>query len=118
MKDETHSFTLFFQFADFPFIIFPNPKSQLSLIFLNFYFSYKFYSFLYSQMSTQTTTKMLICLWKGCEHVVFEEAMAFQEHVIKHVHEQMQPPILGHRKYAGTEQEQQPMAKKAKFDER
>jgi hypothetical protein len=67
-------------------------------------------------MSSQIT-KRLICLWKGCDELVFEEAVAFKMHVDKHIQEQMQ---MDNQKNDGTEEQQQedePLRKKAKLNE-
>jgi hypothetical protein len=55
---------------------------------------------------------MLICLWKGCEHV-FEEIAAFQEHVNKHVQQQQQLNLDNHKNVATKEEEEEerPIAK-------
>jgi hypothetical protein len=61
---------------------------------------------------------MLICLWKGCEHV-FEEADAFQQHILKHGQEQLELH-LNKQKNDGTEgeeEENEPIAKKAKINQ-
>jgi hypothetical protein len=54
-------------------------------------------------------TKKLICLWKGCDDV-FEEEAAYKAHIDKHFHEQMQTDL-------GNQLEDEPLPKKAKFNE-
>jgi hypothetical protein len=68
---------------------------------------------------TNKITKRLICLWKDCDNV-FEDADALQEHVINHVQEQMQTDLNKQRE-DGTEEQQEedePLAKKAKLNEK
>jgi 6-pyruvoyl-tetrahydropterin synthase len=63
--------------------------------------------------------KGLICLWKGCDEGMFEDADALQEHVIKHVQEQMQTN-LHNQQNDGTEEqleEDELLVKKAKMNE-
>jgi hypothetical protein len=64
---------------------------------------------------TSQIRKRLICLWKDCDGV-FEDAAALQEHVTKHVQEQIQPN-LENKDIDGTEEEKGPMAEKAKLNE-
>jgi hypothetical protein len=68
-------------------------------------------------MASQQITKRLICWFKGCDDV-FEEAAAFKVHVDNHYHELMQTDLDNQGK-DGTEEQQQdePLAKKAKLDE-
>jgi hypothetical protein len=74
---------------------------------------------LHSHFSGQA--KMLICLWKGCEHV-FEEIAAFQEHVNKHVQQQQhQHNLDNHKNVAANEEveaEERPIIKMNQDEEK
>jgi hypothetical protein len=59
-------------------------------------------------------SKLLICLWKGCE-CVFEEAGTFHEHITKHGQEQMQLN-LDKNDGTGEEEDEEPLAKKMKLN--
>jgi hypothetical protein len=67
-------------------------------------------------MANQTANKMLICLWKGCD-CMFDEITAFDEHVVKHAHEQHQLELSNQGNNDGTVTAvEEPIAKKAKLD--
>jgi hypothetical protein len=59
-----------------------------------------------------------ICLWEGCKRV-FEDSIEFKNHVDKHVQDQLLLPKLDNHNNLGieTKNEEEPVAKKAKFNE-